>query len=446
MTSNWRKYAPRVTEPGSEPGQQPSQLRDRYVVLLIVGGTFGLQGLTLVTGVLSARMLGVEGRGQVALVFALGLMASQLTFGGSLPNAIAKNLAQRQLAARDGLRRIARRRVGLLVPTSVAAAGVMLVLQRDQPVGENWALAVAVAVMTLQTIVFRLIIGSLQGEIRHLARMAIVGMIPQALFTLALTTAFVAGWDWSAIDVLLSFFVASAVGLGFGWAALARPTRRPEDELDEDELWSEARKNYVSSIGPIDGVGLDRIFVGALLGVVELGLYAAATAVSNLCRIVGNAVSVIVLPRVAMNHADPVGQRAVIRQWVPIAAGLIALVVIALELVVGPAIRLAFGDEFEGAIRCAHWLVLADGLLGFRKVLVAVLQGQGRGGTASWIELAVTPVMVLGIVTASFYDSLTGIGLTMVLVGVLSCVGLGLAVTRGNRERQPVSPPSTTRI
>jgi O-antigen/teichoic acid export membrane protein len=418
--------------------------RDRFVVLLIIVSTFGLQGLTLVTGILSARMLGVDGRGEVALVFAIGLLFSQLTLGGSLPNAIAKNLAERGLAARDGLRVIARRRAWLLLVPCVGSGVLMLLLLRGDLDAETIGLVVATVVMTLQTVTFRIIVGSLQGEIRHLARMALVGVVPQALFTVALTVAFVAGWDWGALDVLLSFFVASFVGLLFGWAALAGPTGRPEDELDERELWSETRRNYVGSVGPIDGLGLDRILVGALLGTAQLGLYAAATAVSNLCRVVGSSVSVIVLPRVAQQHADPVAQRAVIRQWVTLAAGLIAVVTLTLELLVGPAIRYAFGSEFTGAIECARWLVLADGLLGFRKVLVAVLQGQGRGGTASWVELALTPVLLVGIVIASAYDSLTGIGLTMVLVGVLSCVSLGLAAWRDTGARQPVRPPSTT--
>ncbi len=408
---------------------------------MIVAGTFGLQGLTMVTGIISARLLGVEGRGQVALVFALGLMASQLTFGGSLPNAIAKNLAERGLAARDGLRAFARRRAAALAVPCLASGAFMLFLQHQEGSSDKYALAVAVFVMSFQTISFRILVGALQGEVGHLVRMAGVGLLPQALFTVALTTAFAAGWDWSAIDVLLSFFVASAVALVVGYLALARPTHRPEEELDEAELWSVTRATYISSIGPVDGIGLDRLLVGGLLGTVQLGLYAAATAVSNLCRVVGNAVSVIVLPRVAMTNADPEEQRALIRRWVVLSAGMITAVVVGLELVVGPAIRLTFGEEFTGAIEAARWLVLADGLLGFRKVLIAVLQGQGRGGVASWIELAVTPGMVLGVVVASIYDSLPGIGITMVAVGLLSVGALGLAVFRGG---QPVRPPSTT--
>ena len=56
-------------------------------MLMIVGGGILTQLLTTVTGILSARMLGVEGRGQVVLVASLAMMTSQLTLGGSLPNA-----------------------------------------------------------------------------------------------------------------------------------------------------------------------------------------------------------------------------------------------------------------------------------------------------------------------------------------------------------------------
>ncbi|WP_203336327.1 lipopolysaccharide biosynthesis protein [Nocardioides limicola] len=431
---------PEKSEESAPDAPVVGHMRDRFTFLVVVMGTFGLQGLTLVTGIISARLLGVEGRGQVALVFALGLMLSQVTFGGSLPVAIAKNLAERRLAARDGLRRLARRRGWMLLLPCVLAAVMLLLLERDASGGERYGLAVAVAVMTLQTLVFRMLVGSLQGEIGHLGRMALVAMTPQALFTIALTTAWLAGWQWSALDVLASFFVASLIGVLLGWRALARPTRRVEDELDQGRLFADARHAYVSSVRPIDGIGLDRILVGALLGTFALGLYAAAVAVAFLCSIVGQAVSVITLPRVAMYHDDPEAQRAVIRRWLLLSAALIVVIVLAVQAIVAPAIRIAFGEEFTGAITVARWLVLAVGFLGFRTVLISVLQGQGRGGTASWIELALTPVLVVGVLISAHYESLEGVGVAMLVVGVIACIALGAVVAR----RQPVRPPSTT--
>lgn len=398
------------------------------MLFIVVTGTFSLQVFAIISGVITARLLGAEGRGITALIFAIGLFASQLSFGGSLPIAIAKNLAERRLAARDGLRSIARRRFVLLLIPCVVAGALMLVLARADLDSETYILALAVGVTTFQSMVFRILTGCLQGEIGHLGRMAVLAVVPQFLFSLFLAVAWVADWNIGVLPVLGMYIAASFIGLAFGFAALARPTRRQEDTLDETALWSDTRKTYVSSVRPIDGLGLDRILIGALLGTISLGLYAAATAVSNLCGVIGSAFSVVVLPQVAQHNADPAEQRIVIRRWVTMAAILIAFVVAAMELVVSPAILIAFGREFEGAIPVARWLVIAGGLLGFRAVLIAVLQGQGRGGTASWIELVLTPVMVVAVVMAGLSDNLPAVGMAMALVGALSCLALGLAL------------------
>jgi hypothetical protein len=54
------------------------------------------------------------------------------------------------------------------------------------------------------------------------------------------------------------------------------------------------------------------------------------------------------------------------------------------------------------------------------------------------IELALTPVVILGIVIASARDSLVGVSVAMMAVGVVGCVLLGVAVARsapGSRIR-----------
>jgi O-antigen/teichoic acid export membrane protein len=425
-----------VSEELSEASAVRPQMRDRFAFVLIVFATFGLQLLTLVTGVVMARLLGVEGRGLVALVVAIGLFASQLTFGGSLPAALTKLVAERQVTARDGLGGTARRRAWLVLAPCAVAAAFVPVLQ-DADGGEVLATAVIVFVVTFQTLVFQVLAGCLQGEGRFV-RMAWVALVPQGAFTIVLVVVAAAGWSWSAYDVLAAYVVTGLLGVVFSWAQLL-PARAGVEEIPEPAMWSEARRNYVSSVRPLDGLGLDRILVGGLLGTVSLGLFATALAVSNLCRLVSNAVRVIVLPRVAMHQADPEAQRAVVRRWVGITTGLVVVIVGGLEVVVEPVIRLAFGEEFVGAVDCARWLIVADGLLALRSVLIAVLQGQGRGAIASWIELAVLPVLLVGIVAAAHQDSLEGVGASLVVAGLLSCLGLGAVIQRGPRPTVSVS-------
>jgi O-antigen/teichoic acid export membrane protein len=428
-----------VPEAYSERIAPRHPMRDRLTFLLIVAATFGLQLLTLVTGIVMARLLGVEGRGLIALVVAISMFASQLTLGGGLPSALTKLIAERQVTARDGLRGLARRRAWLLLVPCVVAAGLLPVLHPGG--GRTVTTAVIVFVVTLQTLLFQVLGGCLQGEGR-LVRMAWVALAPQGMFTAVLVVVAVAGWDWDAYDVLGAYVVTGLLSVGLAARCLLPARGRPADELSEAAVWAETRRNHVSSVRPIDGLGLDRLLVGGLLGTVSLGLFATALAVSNLCRLVSNAVRVVVLPRVAMHHADPPAQRAVVRRWVGITIALVVVIVAVLQVVVEPVIRLAFGEEFVGAVDVARWLVVADGLLALRSVLIAVLQGQGRGAVASWVELVLLPVLLVGIVVAAGADSLVGVGVSLALTGLLSCLALGWAVARA--PGQLVSPPSTT--
>jgi O-antigen/teichoic acid export membrane protein len=419
-----------VSDELSDSAAGTRQMRDRFTFLLIVTATFGLQLLTLVTGIIMARLLGVEGRGLIALVVAVGLFASQISLGGSLPSAVTKLVAERRITARDGLRDVARRRGWFVLVPCLLAGALTPALHHSGGTSDTVAAAVVVAVVTFQTIAFQVLAGCLQGEGR-LVRMAWVALAPQGMFTIVLVVVLVAGWSWDAYAVLAAYIVTGLVSVGFAYRSMLPARGRPDDAIDESLVWAEARGNYVSSVRPIDGLGLERILVGGLLGTASLGLFATALAVSNLCRLVSNAVRVIVLPRVATHQDDPVAQRAVVRRWVGITVLLATVIVIVLEIVVEPVIRLAFGQEFVGAVDCARWLIVADGLLAVRSVLIAVMQGQGRGSTASWIELALVPVMLVGIVVAAHHDSLVGVGMTLAAVGLLSCVALGRAVGRG---------------
>ncbi len=401
------------------------RMRDRFTFLLVIGATFGLQFLTLVTGVILSRMLGADGRGLIVLVLAVGGLIPQLTFGGSFPSALTKLVAERGIAARDGLRLIVRRRWWWLLIPAIAASGQMFLMRQGDAA---WITVAIVFVVALQAMVFRLIAGCLQGEGR-LVRMAWVALTPQLLFTVTLVVVVAAGWDWSALEVLAAYLATFTAGLVAAYVSLLKPRHRVEDELSEGEIWTEARRNYVSSVRPLDSLGLDRIILGGFLGTTSLGLYAAGTAVSSLCALVSNAIGVIVLPRVAAAHHDPDLQRSVIRRWTSIAAILILGIVVVLEVIVEPLIRIAFGTEFLGAVECARWLIVAGGLMALRGVLIGVLQGQGRGAVASWVELALVPIMVIGFVVAGVSGSLPGVGMTLAAVGLLSCIALARAIS-----------------
>jgi O-antigen/teichoic acid export membrane protein len=263
-------------------------------------------------------------------------------------------------------------------------------------------------------------------------------VLPQAFVTVVLATAFAAGVHWNAVELaLVTTLCVLAVLIG-RLRLLKKPTHREADAIDGRRLYGLARRTHIGSVGPIDGLSLDRTLVGSLLGSVALGLYSVAFALASVTTILGGTLAMVILPRITVAQRNPETERQLVRRWLVLSALLIASVVLVLELVSGWAIRVAFGEEFVGATACTHWLLAAAGILDFRRVLIAVLQGRSLGGQASFIELLLTPVVILGIVIASANDSLVGVSFAMMAVGVVGCALLGLAVARsapGSRIR-----------
>ena len=428
-----------MSEPETDPApaqadgtlpQRPKQAGGAITGLTIVGAGIMAQLLVTINSVLASRMLGVEGRGQVVLVTSLAMMASQLTLGGGLPNAVTKLLADRGFTARDGLGHLVPKLFLFSLLPSSLAAGYLLFLERDSGGGTKYALAVGLALMALQTMGLRVLIGSMLGEGTQLLSLALTNLAPQAAVTAGFILVFSLDAKLDAVQTLAMIIGSALLTSVARLFALRKPTGDPAHRIPAKDLWQLTRKTHIGSVGPIDGLSIDRTLVGSLLGNVQLGLYSAAFALGSLTNILGGTLAMVMLPRIAVEQGDPVRERYVVRIWSLVSGFIIVCSVVFLELVAAPTIRLAFGEEFTGATECARWLILAGGLLSFRRVLIAVLQGRGHGGWASWIELALTPFVVLGVVLASNKDSLVGAGITMTAVGGISCAMLAVAAHR----------------
>lgn len=424
----------------SEPSTSVSRRRHPgalLAVFMIVGSGVLTQLLSTVAGVIGARMLGVEGRGQVVLVSALAVMTSQLTFGGSLPNAVTKLLADRGVTARDGLRHLAPRLTLWAFAPAAVAGGYLLFVERGNDGSAKYALALAVVIIAVQTMMSRILMGAMLGEGADLIHVAMTGVLPQAVVTVVIGTAFAFGVRWNAVELLAITIGCVGVVLVARLRVLATPTGLATDALDGRELYRLARRTHIGSVGPIDGLAIDRTLVGSLLGSAQLGLYSAAFALGGLTNILGGCLAMVILPRVAVAQQDPVSEKHLVRRWLVLSAILIISVVALLELTAGWLIRITFGPDFVAATECARWLIAAAGLLDFRRVMIAILQGRDRGGQASIIELALTPFVVVGIVLASFQDSLVGVGVSMAGVALVACLMLSVAVVRSSPLKHP---------
>ncbi|MCO7239611.1 lipopolysaccharide biosynthesis protein [Aeromicrobium sp. CnD17-E] len=403
-------------------------MTQRIAALFVVGGGFVVQGLLTITGIISARLLGVEGRGELALVVALSAMAAQLTLGGSLPNALTARLAARGLTTRGGVGHLVRPWTVLAVAVALPFGVLFAVLHGEVGDPGVWWLGAAVVALALLNMGYRLVLAGLLGEGAPMPRIALATLLPQTLVTLVMAGMFVVV-DRTTPLVLTGVMIgAFSIGMVVSLGLLAARPADADERLDGPDLWRLTRATYVGSIGPIDGLALDRTLVGAIMGTVALGLYSAAAALASLPGMMGTGIAAVLLPRIAAAQADPAQERALVRRWVAGATAVLGALTVVLVLGADWIIVLAFGRAFESAVPVAHWLVAASGLLGLRRVLVAVLQGRDRGAVASRIELALTPVLVVAIVLAARADAVEAVGVAMLVTAIASVTALTVAL------------------
>ena len=291
-----------------------------------------------------------------------------------------------------------------------------------------WWLGAAVVALALLNMGYRLVLAGLLGEGAPMPRIALATLLPQTLVTFVMAGMFVVVDRTTPLVLSAVMIGAFSVGMVVSLGLLAARPADADERLDGPDLWRLTRATYVGSIGPIDGLALDRTLVGAIMGTVALGLYSAAAALASLPGMMGTGIAAVLLPRIAAAQADPARERALVRRWVAGATAVLGALTVVLVLSADWIIVLAFGRAFESAVPVAHWLVAASGLLGLRRVLVAVLQGRDRGAVASRIELALTPVLVVAIVLAARADAVEAVGVAMLVTAVASVTALTVAL------------------
>lgn len=389
----------------------------------IAAAGVGIQLLSVASGPLVARMLGPDGRGQMVTVSVASVLCSLLGSGG-LPSAISHAVAKRGAPARDILRGSLRLWLLMSLIPAVAAAGLATLLLAGTR--GRLGLATAAFVITLLSTWFLLLAGMLRGEgnVRHVNALRLSGVIS---FVGLIVAIFLIHRTDKAAVLLGAYAVAQVIALGVGWFRLERPTGDESVQVSRSEVHRFARRGWVSGVSALDGLGLDHLLVGVLLGQASLGLYAVAASVTNLPLIVLAGVASILLPRMASR--SPSESTAMLRRWLIAAIALDLLIVLCLLAVIAPAIRILFGDEFVPSTASARILIVAWALLALRRVLTAAAQAQGKAGRASLIESGCMVILLVGVVLGARLFGIEGAAFAMVTAGAVSCVALAILVS-----------------
>lgn len=337
-------------------------------------------GLGFALAVVLARLLGAEGFGQYAFVYAIVSILQTPTKLG-LPILIVRETARADQEGRTGLMRALWRWAHLVV-LGMALAVLALTFLVIHFFGSG--IATAEAFFWAMALIPMIALANVRGAaLRGLGRV-ILGQLPEAvlrpLFLLGLlgTAVLIFRQDLTAETALMLHVVAAALAFCIGAYFLFRHA----PQANGKEAIALQHRAWLVSAGILGATGsinvinanLDLVVLGLLRSEAEVGIYRVATTAAGLVVFGLQAINLVLMPRVSRLHAA--GDTAALQdlatssaRWI-LAVGV--LVAAGLFLFGRPVIELVFGEAFETAYPALMILVVAK-LLGVSFGSVAML-------------------------------------------------------------------------
>lgn len=408
-------------------------------------GTVALNGSTIVLGFVStlllSRLLGVGGYGAYAFAFAWASVLAVPALLGLTPLVIRHVAAYRAREEWGPLRGILRRSNQAVAVSAASLVGLGAVLgwaaHRSEPelVRPFWIGLLLVPVIALTAL--------RQAAMQGLGRV-VVGRLPETIVAPALFIALVGGaalatGSLSPASAVALQVVATAFAFVFG-AYLLRGTLPAASRLVPPAYhtgdWARsALPLFAMSAVTAVNAQVGTIFLGALAGPDEAGIYGVASRVAVLASFVALAATYPLMPAAARVHATH--GRDELQQLVGRSGRVVAIVsiplVVGLALLAEPCLRL-FGGHFEQGANALRLMVLGEGvkvLLGFGGLALVMSGREGQLTKAvavgSAATLVLNPVLIpfLGVEGAAVATT-AGAALTAAVAAVLAWTRLGI--------------------
>lgn len=379
-------------------GRAPRRPVQRAAFGTVFTGAMG-QVVLLFSGVLVARLLGAEDRGQLALLaLAPSLLAQVGTLG--VPSAVTYYVALDTSVARAIARRIALLALVQSMVLAIINGAIAALLFAQSPPSVRIA-AFATIVVIPGMILQQYGLAIMQGQGRFGAFNA---LRLSTGFSYAVAVGAFAAVGQGALLQIAYAWAAAYLGIGVLIGALVVRSLSGLDAghscPSQRELLAFGSKALFSGTSMIESFRIDQWIVGLFLTRASLGLYVIASAFTTLPHLLANSLGLVTFPHVAAQSRSGGGSGAM---WRFVGVGVLAaaLVISVLEVAVGRLVPFFFGSQFTDAVPAARLLLLASFFLAARRVLSDGLRGLGRpvAGTvaeiSSWFVLVIAAIPLL---------------------------------------------------
>ncbi len=414
-------------------------------VISVLTGIYG-QGTLLLSGVLVARILGVEDRGYLALLVVFPTLCSQLVGLGfpiaityqisANPNQLPKilNLAGKTFA------------IQALVIVIVHGMIMWFFLGNYPDFPRVTGYLTLLAGPTMLAIQYGLAFFQGIGKFYHLNILRILLTTSYALMVLSLFLT-----ETGDLHRVTMIWVIAAIFAGTVAFELVRRLKHPMTEkmaLDnppsQKEMLKFGLKGLLGSTSPMDTFRLDQLVAGLILSPIALGLYVVGGAFGTLARLIAQSASMVAYPTIANRQDREAAGRTMWRFFwaVSLVNGLLTIILI---VSVPWLVPLFFGDAFNEAILLAQILLIGAALMASRRVLVECLRGLGQPQVSTFAEISMYPWLFTGGVFLLWNYGVQGLASGVAIgFGISLIVALGFALGQ-KRAAITFSPRSEVR-
>ncbi|MFY9488694.1 MAG: oligosaccharide flippase family protein [Solirubrobacterales bacterium] len=357
-----------------------------------VSATAVMLAFNLITGVMVARLLGSEGRGEIAAIVTLGQTLGWAATMGCFQAVVFHNSREPDNAARS---------IGTWMALSLPL-GIVGIVAGQLLVGPLFAeqseTTVNLARLWLLMVPLMPLSEALSGALvadRDFAAMNFFKLLQSALPVVIYLVLWLGGiFTLEAVLITHVAVVVVYLALLLVRALRRHGVERPRLSLAKRELWFGARAQ-ASNIGTQLSARLDLLIMPAFLVASQVGLYAVAVSISSMVVTLAGSLAMIALPVAARADGRSDGRIAQVLHATFIVGAVLAA---GITLLAPYLLELVYSNEFRDATTALRFLAPGAVLLAMSNIMISGLYGQDRPATAGLTQLPGVVLTVVGLV------------------------------------------------
>ena len=340
-----------------------------------------------ITGPITARVLGVNGRGELAAILAVLTIAPWLL-----------DVGLAQWVARERARGADRERLlGAALPVALGASmfAVMSAIPLSHLIGAGRPIVVTFLQIGLFAMPLAVALQTLSGLVLGEARWnlyAATRLVGSVLPVLVIVVLAVAG-ALTVVAAATAYLLANLLGSMLLLRTLRGVRRLSVSMHGSARAASFGAKCWLSQVAGTANNRLDQVLMAALVPSRELGLYAVAVTIASISYGLIQAVSAVLFPRVAEGDPDLAARACRVTSLV------VAMAALLLAAITPFMLPFVFGTEFAEAVPMVLLLLAASVPLAAAVVLSAALVAVDEPGATMRAEfaglIATIPLLVL---------------------------------------------------